>query len=207
MKYSQTRRGRGGAENTPAEAGYMDKKRGKHGENSYLNDFHRNLAGEYVYSGAHYAVTGGEAERAAMKRALWARTALLAAATILSGCFSAPGMRGCFYVILPYAGELICVFLTVWGVVRLGTDWIAVREYVYDRSVRVLPARAACAALFAALGAAGELVFLVLSPDGGQLLPAAAFLLLRAAAALAAAGVRRLLLRSNWCKMPENRES
>lgn len=184
----------------------MPKKRGKHGENSYLNDFHRNLAGEYVYSGAHYALSGGGAERAALRRSLWALTALLAAAAVLSGCFPAPGMRGCFYVILPYVGELICTFLTVWGVVRLGADWTAVREYVYDRSVRVLPSRAACAAFFAALGALGEAVFLALSAEGGQLLPAAAFLLLRAAAVLAALRLRRLLLRSIWNKLPENHE-
>ena len=33
----------------------MEKKRRKRGENSYLNDFHPNLAGEYIYSGTLYA--------------------------------------------------------------------------------------------------------------------------------------------------------
>ena len=35
----------------------MAKKRGKRGENSYLNDFHPNLAGEYIYDGALYALS------------------------------------------------------------------------------------------------------------------------------------------------------
>ena len=34
----------------------MGKKRGKRGTNSYLNDFHLNVSGEYVYEGGRYAL-------------------------------------------------------------------------------------------------------------------------------------------------------
>ena len=55
----------------------MAKKRGKRGENSYLNDFHPNLAGEYIYDGALYACQSDPVTQKKSRRRLWGCTALL----------------------------------------------------------------------------------------------------------------------------------
>ena len=112
----------------------MAKKRGKRGANSYLNDFHLNVSGEYVYEGELYALED-KPQHAAKKKKFWVLTALLTAVSVAGGCLPAPGMRNCFYVILPYLGELTCSLLVAWAAVRLGTNWSAVREYRYELSL------------------------------------------------------------------------
>ena len=62
----------------------MEKKRRKRGENSYLNDFHPNLAGEYIYSGELYACALDETAQRGMRRSLAA--AILAFLGILCEC-------------------------------------------------------------------------------------------------------------------------
>ena len=131
-------------------------------------------------------------------------TALLTAVSIAGGCLPAPGMSHCFYVILPYLGELTCSLLVAWAAVRLGTNWSAVREYVYERSVPVLPRRAAAAAIFAALGAAAEIVFLAVAAEERHLLWGAVYLLLKAVGFFAAWEIRRFFLASNWGKVSDD---
>ena len=62
----------------------MGKKRGKRGTNSYLNDFHPNLSGEYVYEGELYALED-KAQHAAKKKKFWVLTALLTAVSVAGG--------------------------------------------------------------------------------------------------------------------------
>lgn len=182
----------------------MEKKRRKRGENSYLNDFHPNLAGEYIYDGALYACTAEPAAQRVMKRRLWGLTAALAALVILSGSIPAPGMQNCFYVILPFLCEAIAVCTAVWAAVRLGRDWSAVREYVYERSVTVLPGRSMAAAVCAAAGFLCEIVYLALSGHGGRMPFAALYLALKALSFLCALTIHRLIRCSDWVKVTKS---
>ena len=101
----------------------MEKKRRKRGENSYLNDFHLNLAGEYIYDGELYACQADPDTQKMQKRKLWVYTALMLLTVLASGSIPAPGMLGSSYVILPFLGELIAIFSVVWAVCKLGRDW------------------------------------------------------------------------------------
>lgn len=179
----------------------MEKKRPKRGKNSYLNDFHVNLAGEYIYDGEVYACAGGDAEVKALRIRLWAYAAVIAAASVISGCISAPGMQNCFYVILPYIGELCAALSVVWALARMGTDWNSIRAYVYERTVPALPRRALLASGLAAAGFIAETVFLILSGSGGQGGFAALFLLLRAAVFGSGMLIRRHFHGVNWDKV------
>ena len=181
----------------------MAKKRGKRGENSYLNDFHPNLAGEYIYDGALYACQSDPDTQKKSRRRLWGCTALLFLAVLTSGSIPAPGMQNCFYVILPFLGELIAAVSVVWAVVKLGRDWSAVREYVYERTVPALPGRALCAAVFAAAGILCELLYLALSGHGGQLFSALLFVMLKVLSLICALTIRRELSEQNWSKVPK----
>ncbi len=182
----------------------MEKKRRKRGENSYLNDFHPNLAGEYIYDGTLYACQADAAAIRTAQRRIWAAGALLALLAVAGGCIPAPGMQNHFYVILPYLGELIAALTVGWALAKLGRDWTAVREYVYERTVPALPRRAAAAAVFALLGVIAEAVHLALSAAGGQTLFAALYFLLKLLAALCALFIRREILQTNWAKVPKN---
>lgn len=184
----------------------MEKKRRKRGENSYLNDFHPNLAGEYIYDGALYACTADADARKALKRRLWICAALLLIAAVVSGSIPAPGMLNCFYVILPFILELIAAVTVAWAAVRLGRDWDAVREYVYERSVTVLPGRAMAAAVCAAAGFLCEIIYLAVSGHDGQPLYAALYLLLKALSLLCALTIRRLVRRSDWAKVTKSEQ-
>lgn len=181
----------------------MAKKRGKRGENSYLNDFHPNLAGEYIYDGALYACQSDPDTQKKSRRRLWGCTTLLLLAALLSGSIPAPGMQNCFYVILPFLGELIAAVSVVWAVVKLGRDWSAVREYVYERTVPALPGRALCAAVFAAAGILCELLYLALSGYGGQLFSALLFVMLKVLSLICALTIRCELNEQNWAKVPK----
>lgn len=183
----------------------MEKKRPKRGKNSYLNDFHPNLAGEYIYEGAYFTCrTAGEAQKKLRSR-LWAAAAAMLLCAVAGGCIPAPGMRNCAYVLLPYVGELLAAVSVVWAFAKLGGDWARVREYTYERSVTVLPRRAALAAGFSALGAAAETVFLLHS-GGGDTLFAAVYYLLKLLVFVCAVYIRRAMQRTDWENVSKNGE-
>ena len=85
----------------------MDEKHKKRGRRSHLNDFHLNVAGEYVYDGSFFACRSSEESLRGSKRAVWIMAAALALAVVAGGCIPAPGMQNCFYVLLPYLGEML----------------------------------------------------------------------------------------------------
>ena len=85
----------------------MGEQHKKHSRREHLNDFHLNVAGEYVYDGALYACQSDDAKQRRLKRAVWGMAAILIVAVIAGGCIPAPGMQNCFYVLLPYLGEFL----------------------------------------------------------------------------------------------------
>ena len=85
----------------------MGEQHKKHSRREHLNDFHLNVAGEYVYDGALYACQSSEEKQHRIKRAVWGMVAILIVAVIAGGCIPAPGMQNCFYVLLPYLGEFL----------------------------------------------------------------------------------------------------
>lgn len=140
--------------------------------------FAPSATGEYVYTGAHYTQAPG---RLTWKQAMarrWAMGLAMAALVVLSGCIPVPGMTNTFYVLLPYAGELVSVCSLVWAVGRMAAGGERLREYVYEETVLRLPVRTVLAAVFSAVTAAGEGLFLALhGAEGGKTGYIAAFLL------------------------------
>lgn len=79
----------------------MGEQHKKHNRREHLNDFHLNVAGEYVYDGALYACQSDDTKQRRSKRAVWGMAAILTVAVAAGGCIPAPGMQNCFYVLLP----------------------------------------------------------------------------------------------------------
>lgn len=112
----------------------MGEQHKKHNRREHLNDFHLNVAGEYVYDGALYACQSDDAKQRRSKRAVWGMAAILTVAVAAGGCIPAPGMQNCFYVLLPYLGEFLGAASVIWALAKLGTDWSTVREYNYKKA-------------------------------------------------------------------------
>ena len=92
----------------------------QHNRREHLNDFHLNVAGEYVYDGALYACQNDDAKQRRSKRAVWGMAAILTVAVAAGGCIPAPGMQNCFYVLLPYLGEFLGAASVIWALAKLG---------------------------------------------------------------------------------------
>lgn len=90
-------------------------------------------------TGSVFVCRSSEESLRGSKRAVWIMAAALALAVVAGGCIPAPGMQNCFYVLLPYLGEVVAAASVVWALAKLGTDWREVREYNYEKSVAVLP--------------------------------------------------------------------
>ena len=58
----------------------MGEQHKKHSRREHLNDFHLNVAGEYVYDGALYACQSDDAKQRRSKRAVWGMAAILTVA-------------------------------------------------------------------------------------------------------------------------------
>ena len=185
----------------------MGEQHKKHNRREHLNDFHLNVAGEYVYDGALYACQSSEEKQHRIKRAVWGMVAILIVAVIAGGCIPAPGMQNCFYVLLPYLGEVVAAASVVWALAKLGTDWREVREYNYEKSVAVLPVRTVVAAGFAALGIVCEGIFFFTNKPADKALFALLYVLLKLIVLLCALGVRAKIMQAEWDKIPKKDKS
>ena len=76
----------------------MAKKRERR---SYLNDFQKDVNGEYQYRGAHYHYDGA-LEYSKLRRSLWLRCGVSAALLVIAGCLPGATKGAAAYVTLPF---------------------------------------------------------------------------------------------------------
>lgn len=113
-----------------------DKKKKQAGHRAYLNDFHRDLTGAYIYDGSHFHFAGDGWKQAILR--LWALGIVLVV-LVLAGGFSGETMAHCVFQILPYLMEVGAVGSVVWALVRLTSGGETLRAYVYKATVQSLP--------------------------------------------------------------------
>ena len=92
-----------------------DKKKKQAGRRAYLNDFHRDLTGAYIYDGSHFHFAGDGWKQVLLR--LWA-LGLVLVVLVLAGGFSGETMSHCVFQILPYLVEVGAVGSVVWALVR-----------------------------------------------------------------------------------------
>ena len=173
-----------------------EKKR--QGRRAHLNDFYRDVAGNYVYTGTCYVCRAADGERAALLRRLWLLTAVMAAAVVAGGCISAPGMSRCFYVLLPYMIALVAAISCLWTIGELTGGGDPLRQYVHDATVLKLPGRAMVSAVAALACISGEIVSCALNGADGEIGALIAFFLLLAVGAGAMVLLRRRICGAVW---------
>lgn len=145
--------------------------------------------GEYRYEGV---LTGAED---APRGLFWGLAAFALLLVLLSGCLSTPGTTGKPFVIIPYVAELCGVCSVAMGLGKLGRDWSALRDYIFDYA-KALPRRCLFAFTSALCGAAGELFSVLQEKQLG--VPSAVYIALRLLCALTLLLFRRRWLTIRW---------
>ena len=132
-----------------------DKKKKQAGRRAYLNDFHRDLTGAYIYDGSHFHFAGDGWKEVLLR--LWALGIVLVV-LVLAGGFSGETMSHCVFQILPYLVEVGAVGSVVWALVRLTSGGETLRAYVYKATVQALPGRAVLVMCAAGAGILGTVL-------------------------------------------------
>ncbi len=157
-----------------------------------MEHFHRNAAGEYIYSGAHYVYATQEIPRRRALGELWVYTGLALGAFLAGGCIRVPGLGGCAYVLLPYVAGVIASGSLIWTMGQLSAGGDPLREYVYQVTVKRLPRRMLMMGAAACLSLVGEGVYLLSQGGAGRTGLGVVFMLSEALAAVCGAlGWRR----------------
>lgn len=134
---------------------------GKRGRRSYLDDFQRDVNGEYQYRGAHYRYAG-MMEYRTLRRSLWLCCGFGTALVLAAGCLPGATAGAAWYVTLPTMLALVAAGVLLWTTAQWSRGGMTLRAYVHARTVRRLPAEALIAAGMSAFGAVGQGISLLL---------------------------------------------
>ena len=122
---------------------------------SYLDDFQRDVNGEYQYRGAHYRYAG-MMEYRTLRRSLWLCCGFGTALVLAAGCLPGATAGAAWYVTLPTMLALAACGFLLWTLARWTKGGMTLRAYVHAQTVRRLPAEALIAAGMSAFGAVGQ---------------------------------------------------
>ena len=148
---------------------------------AYLDDFEKDLNGNYQYRGAHYYYKGTQPRGRALA-GLWVLcgggfACLLAAGFVPGATAHAP-----FWLLLPYMAGLLAAAYALYLLARLTAGGEPLRAYIHEQTAQKLPGFYTATTVLAIITTVAQLVQLAL---GGQNLPARlGFVALQAAAAV-----------------------
>ena len=114
-----------------------DGKKKRRGRRAYLEDFHQNVAGEYIYTGQTHA---WKALRGKTLLKLWLCAIAAIGAAVAAGCVPNTGMERRVWALIPYVLMLISSGVQGWLLYKLTDGGDPVRDYVWKASVPRLPA-------------------------------------------------------------------
>ena len=160
----------------------MADRKNKH---AYLDDFEKDLNGNYQYRGAHYHYKGTQPRGKALA-GLWVLCGGGTACLLAAGFVHGATAHAPFWLLLPYMAGLLAGVYVLYLLVRLTAGGDPLRAYIHEQTAQKLPGVCLAAAVLATLTAAAQLVQLAL---GGQNL--AARLLFAALQTVAAAAFIR----------------
>ena len=143
----------------------MADRKNKH---AYLDDFEKDLNGNYQYRGAHYYYKGTQPRGKALA-GLWVLCGGGTACLLAAGFVHGATAHAPFWLLLPYMAGLLAGVYVLYLLVRLTAGGDPLRAYIHEQTAQKLPGVCLAAAVLAALTAAAQLVQLAL---GGQNLAA-----------------------------------
>ena len=122
---------------------------------AYLDDFEKDLNGNYQYRGAHYHYKGTKSRGRALA-GLWVLCGGGAALVVAAGFVPGATAYAPVWLLLPYMAALITALYAVVVLARLTRGGDPMRAYIHEQTAQKLPALTRVCALFAVLAAAGQ---------------------------------------------------
>lgn len=161
-----------------------------------LRDIMQDTAGNVIYTGDLWRISGSEGRR--QKTMLAAGLIVLALTVIGSGCIDADNAMGAFYVVLPFIGEVSALFGLIWNAVKLLYPSEGVRTYVLDHARPRIPGACRILTVFAAAGLVLSAVYMIRNGAGENTADGIAYLMLKFATAVLSEWYRRSFTSVHW---------
>ena len=130
----------------------------------YLNDYHKDSQGNYIYSGQVYRI---KSDGKKIRFILLLLLLLSVFPVIAAGFTTAGGMKDTFYVIIPYILEISCAFGLSWNILRLIMSGDSIKEYILSSVSKFLPAFSYGLSIFAFISIVCIAVFFVIGDTEG----------------------------------------
>ena len=105
---------------------------------AYLDDFEKDLNGNYQYRGAHYRYAG-EYPHSRVLALLWLFCGGGAALTVGAGALPGATAHAPVYLLLPYMAALVLALYAVVLLVRLTRGGARVRAYIHEQTAQNCP--------------------------------------------------------------------
>ena len=173
--------------------------RGKRWE--HLNDFKKNDDGKYEYRGSYRVFAGDKAAQKKEYALLWALLAAAVASSVGSGCISGAGITNTFYVILPFLGEICCLFVLTWNHCKILTKSDKIKSYIFKSADSIITYASAITVFFAVAGFITSLIFSVSTGFKDGTVNAAVYLALKILCAASALIYRARYLKCEWIEI------
>jgi hypothetical protein len=180
----------------------MGENKKKKSRRSYLNDFSRDLSGQYVYSGEYYRYCGGKNYLRVMF-CLVLLGFLASAAVIVGGC-TYDGLNNSFYCIIPYVMLVGALGFSLYAEIRMLIGGDTLREYIFNASYSHLKVRLTLTAVFSALSLLSAIVFLFLDVGTVMAWNKIAYPLLCVCVLVFALISRKIVVGMEWEKLTGN---
>lgn len=160
---------------------------------AYLDDFQRDLNGNYQYCGAHCHYVGKTPRKTVLLR-LWLLCG--GAAALTAGAGFVPGATAHMpaYVSLSYVAALLAAVYALYTLLRMTAGGEPLRAYLHEQTAEKLPGRCTLAAVLCAVSAAGQgIATLASTQNRASNVTYRVFLVLAAAGYLAAVKVAKAM--------------
>lgn len=174
------------------------EKKKKSFRKEYLNDFQKDGSGKYVYSGEHRTYERGTDSFRKEMFIIWICLAVPAALLIVIGCIPGSGLMGNILIILPYALELIALFIVIWKMVRLTYGGTTLRKYVHESTVLHIPVYASVTAAIAVIALAGIIISLIMGSFSGSTAGMVLYILAQVALGVGSLLTARFVKNMKW---------
>ncbi len=172
------------------------EKTPKKKKRAYLDDFEKDLSGNYQYRGKHYRYAD-KTPRGKTLAQLWLCCGLGAALTVGAGVLPGATAHAPVYLLLPYMAALVLALYAVVLLARLTRAGARVRAYIHEQTAQKLPSLCIVTSMLCGVSVAGQGIA-VFAGDGQIFGTYGIFMLFTLAACAAFAVMARLVRQIAW---------
>lgn len=176
----------------------MAKYKGWKKRYSYLDDYKPGMDGKYVYYGRHYIFEGTNNELRRYKLILGLADILFTALFIIGGCIDAGVIWNTWYVIVPFAAEVVAIFLLIWKTLTMIVEKVPIKAYLYKKSVPWFRPLLIILMITDILSLCMTALCMLLNPESIKVSGCIIYMVIKLLTALAAWILTGILKKNNW---------